>query len=86
MKNSMPIVYEKNVIDHVNRIYQHIDNRARNGKHHYRFETFIQKQMLYEIDTTLRVIDYLKDEGFDVTYKKDDSSNNAIEFIIDIKW
>ena len=66
-------------------VHQHIDNRARNGKHHYRFETFIQKQMLYEIDTTLRVIDYLKDEGFDVTYEKE-VINDAIEFKIDIKW
>ena len=48
--------------------------------------TDFSRCVVHEIDTTLRVIDYLKDEGFDVTYKKDDSSNNAIEFKIDIKW
>lgn len=85
MKNSMPIVYQRNVIDHVNRILQYIDKCAREGKRHYHFKTFTQKELTYEVDTTLRVIEYLKKEGFDVTYEKE-VINNAIEFKIDIKW
>lgn len=85
MKNSMPIVYQRNVIDHVNRILQYIDKCAREGKRHYHFKTFTQKELTYEVDTTLHVIEYLKKEGFDVTYEKE-VINNAIEFKIDIKW
>ena len=47
--------------------------------------TDFSRCVVHEIDTTLRVIDYLKDEGFDVTYEKE-VINDAIEFKIDIKW